>query len=88
MTMSSKREAPRCMICGKETADGRHICLTCEGTDDMQTFRVRPRTNGDRIRQMTDSELAAFLVQVAGVASGGFRDGKAVRRWLGGEVKT
>lgn len=28
----------RCMKCGAIIPEGRHICLTCEGGNDMQTF--------------------------------------------------
>lgn len=30
--------------------------------DDMQTFRTKVRTNGDKIRTMTDEELANHYV--------------------------
>ena len=30
--------------------------------DVMQTFRMKVRTNGDKIRQMTDEELAEWLI--------------------------
>lgn len=30
--------------------------------DAMQTFRTKVRTNGDKIRQMTDEELAEWLI--------------------------
>lgn len=78
-----------CMICGAIIPEGRHICLTCEGTDDLQIFRApsRPRTNGGKIRSMGDAELAAFLVAVAGKCSAGFRDEKSVKSWLGEEAK-
>lgn len=29
----------RCMKCGAIIPEGRHICLTCEGGNDMQTFQ-------------------------------------------------
>lgn len=52
------------MRCGRVTADGKHVCLACEG-QDMQVFRFEPKkepvTNGDRIRRMTDEQLAHFL---------------------------
>jgi hypothetical protein len=32
--------------------------------DDMQTFARKVRTNGDKIRAMTDEELAQFLCQI------------------------
>lgn len=79
-----------CMICGAIIPEGRHICLTCEGTDDLQIFRApsAPRTNGGRIRTMGDAELAAFLVAVAAqAAAGSFRDERAVRAWLAQPAK-
>lgn len=30
--------------------------------DVMQTFRMKVRTNGDKIRQMTDEEFAEWLI--------------------------
>lgn len=33
--------------------------------DDMQTFRTRIVTNGDKIRQMTDEELAEMFIRVS-----------------------
>lgn len=50
-----------CIVCGKIIPEGRHICLNCEHGNDMQTFRPRIRTNGDRIRNMTDRELAQWI---------------------------
>lgn len=32
--------------------------------DDMQTFRTKVRTNGDKIRAMTDEELAQYLCSI------------------------
>ena len=54
----------KCMICGAVIPEGRHICLTCEGTDDLQIFRNRPKTNGDYIRAMSNAELAEFLASI------------------------
>lgn len=52
------------MRCGRVTADGKHVCLACEG-QDMQIFRFEPKrepeTNGDYIRSMTDEQLAHYL---------------------------
>lgn len=33
--------------------------------DDMQTFRTKVRTNGDKIRAMNNAELAQFLCQIS-----------------------
>lgn len=29
----------RCIVCGAIIPEGRHICLTCERTNEMQTFK-------------------------------------------------
>lgn len=51
-----------CVCCGRIIPEGRHICLSCGDYDDQQRFKPDTlpivRTNGDRIRQMTDDELA------------------------------
>lgn len=53
-------ENSRCMKCGCITYEGRHICLTCEGTDDMQTFKrqkMPPKTNRDKLSQVDMHDL-------------------------------
>lgn len=30
-----------CMLCGRIIPEGRHICLSCEGQNEMQTFRKK-----------------------------------------------
>lgn len=52
---------PKCIVCGRPIPEGRFICLHCEGQNEMQKFRKKPKTNGDRIRRMTDDELADVL---------------------------
>ena len=50
-----------CVCCGRIIPEGRHICLSCGSYDDMQTFRPSRnarQTNGDRIRQMNNSDIA------------------------------
>lgn len=34
----------KCMKCGAIIPEGRHICLTCEGANEMQTFERRKPT--------------------------------------------
>ena len=51
-----------CISCGRIIPEGRQICLHCEGQNDMQTFRPRTVTNGDRIRAMTDRELIPVVM--------------------------
>ena len=57
-----------CKVCGRVIPDG-HICLSCGDYDDMQTFNQQPKTNGDRIRAMTNAELAKFLGDIADCCS-------------------
>lgn len=57
-----------CACCGAIIPEGRHICLLCEGENEVQHFhqQIPPvRTNGDRIRAMTDEELAEFFCQIS-----------------------
>ena len=51
-----------CISCGRVIPEGSIICLHCESENDMQTFRPRRITNGDRIRAMTDKELIPVVM--------------------------
>ena len=53
----------RCMLCGRVIPEGEQLCLHCGSYDDMQTFerKKKPVTNGDRIRAMSNDELARFI---------------------------
>ena len=54
----------KCRVCGRIIPYG-HVCLSCGDYDDQQRFAAdKPKTNGDRIRQMTDEELAKLLCLV------------------------
>lgn len=48
----------RCIKCGRIIAEEELICLSCGSENEMQTFRPRIITNGDRIRAMTDEQIA------------------------------
>ena len=54
-----------CICCGSLIPEGRQICKRCEEIHDEKQIAMiaKPaaRTNGDRIRQMTDEELAEML---------------------------
>ena len=52
----------RCIKCGRLIPEGDSLCCACGDYDDMQTFRPRIRTNADRIRNMTDSELIPIVM--------------------------
>lgn len=65
--MTDATSHSRCMVCGKETADGRHICISCERENEMQTFKTEKpqiKTNGDRVRSMTNAELVKIIPQL------------------------
>lgn len=51
----------RCQCCGRLIDDAYTLCTACSEYDDMQTFKPRIITNGDRIRAMNNEQLAAFL---------------------------
>lgn len=53
-----------CIRCGRIIPEGGHICLACGDYDDQQRFRPPKharQTNGDRIRAMSNEELARFI---------------------------
>lgn len=53
-----------CICCGRIIPEGGHICLACGDYDDQQRFRPPKharQTNGDRIRAMSNEELARFI---------------------------
>lgn len=58
----------KCIRCGRVIPEGKQLCLHCGSYDDQQRFSpdVLPivRTNGDRIRAMSDSELANMLSSI------------------------
>lgn len=48
----SKAPAPnenRCICCGAIIPEGRHVCLTCEGQNDMQTFTTPETVKADAV---------------------------------------
>ncbi len=54
-----------CACCGAIIPEGRHICLLCEGENEVQHFhpQIPPiRTNGDKIRAMSNDELVELLI--------------------------
>lgn len=54
-----------CVCCGTIIPEGRHICLLCEGENEVQHFhqQIPPvRTNGDKIRAMSNDELVELLI--------------------------
>lgn len=56
-----------CICCGRVIPEGRQICLHCGDYDDQQRLcppRNNRQTNGDRIRAMSNEELAQFLCQI------------------------
>lgn len=51
----------RCINCGRIIAEEELICLSCGSENEMQTFSTHIITNADRIRAMTDEELAELF---------------------------
>ena len=90
-----------CACCGAIIPEGRHICLLCEGENEVQTFhpQIPPvRTNGDKIRAMSDSELANMLSSIwichhfdycekCPLAEAENCRADGVKQWLGSEVR-
>jgi RNA polymerase subunit RPABC4/transcription elongation factor Spt4 len=62
----------RCINCGRLIPEDELICLSCGSENEMQTFSPRIITNADRIRAMTDEQIAdaitadAFCGKVTG----------------------
>lgn len=54
-----------CITCGRVIPEGRHICLACEHENEVNPLTPKPRTNGDRIRQMTNAELVPVVLRYA-----------------------
>lgn len=80
-----------CICCGRIIPEGRQICLHCGEYDDQQRFKPDAlpivRTNGDRIRQMTDEELAQFLCQISECSTCPFASVQCrISGWLGEKV--
>lgn len=73
-----------CISCGRVIPEGSIICLHCESENDMQTFRQRIQTNGDRIRAMTNKELVQLGVRLGIVPE--WLDAAALE-WLESEAK-
>lgn len=68
-----------CVMCkheGRAIYDGCCECEYTENSDDPPTkYEPKPMTNGDRIRSMSDEELADWLVMNG--------DGEDYKTWLG-----
>ncbi len=43
-----------CMVCGRIIPEGRHICLSCEGQNEMQTFRRKESSRAKRYFRIVD----------------------------------
>lgn len=60
----------RCVCCGEIVPEGRMVCPTCEARagapkyDHHEFFHHKRPTNADRIRAMSDEELAEWLFEV------------------------
>lgn len=59
----------RCMKCGAIIPEGRHICLTCEGGNDMQTFQqhAKPETVNHPAHYQGKHECIDEMISLFGV---------------------
>lgn len=78
-----------CVCCGKIIPEGQHICLTCMRANDMQTFDKPVKTNGDRIRAMSDKELGKWLCSMERRAlfTNSMTRPEGWQKWLESEVR-
>ena len=52
-----------CVCCGNTIPEGRQVCRSCEVAGQKMGLLNKPAivTNGDRIRAMTNEQLAEFI---------------------------
>ena len=79
-----------CIVCGRIIPKGGHLCLACGDYDDMQTFKRKVVTNGDKLRSMTDKELSRWLASMERRAlfTNSMTRPEGWQKWLESEVKT
>lgn len=79
-----------CISCGRVIPEGSIICLHCANDNDMQTFRQRIQTNGDRIRAMTNKELSRWIASMERRAlfTNSMTREWEWQKWLESEAKT
>lgn len=77
-----------CITCGRIIPEGGHLCLACGDYDDMQTFQTKIRTNGDKLRSMTNRELAQYLetMERRALFTDSVTSAKDWQHWLESEV--
>lgn len=66
---------PKCIVCGRIIPEGRFICLACGDYDEQQKIKLKPKTNADYIRSMSNEMLAEILCAVQ------FIDIKSEEEW-------
>lgn len=78
-----------CISCGRVIPEGSIICLHCASDNDMQTFRPRIVTNGDRIRAMTNKELSRWIASMERRAlfTNSMTRPEGWQKWLESEAK-
>ena len=83
--MSEYAECTTCKYVN-EKADGEH-CKYCTLNACRFTLNYKPMTNADRIRNMTDEELAEYLVEIVKDAVFHSEEYQEWLEWLQAEVK-
>ena len=80
-----------CVMCkheGRAVYDGCCECEYPENSDDPPTkYEPKPQTNGERIRRMTDEELAMFLQDIWYISGSNDTSNAWWLCWLKQEVK-
>ena len=54
-----------CMLCGKIIPEGRHICLSCEGQNEMQTFRQNAKHAAKSMKYFRIKDDCGFVHYVS-----------------------
>lgn len=71
-----------CPNCKFELYEADEIpCKDC-GMDDREYWQPKPQTNADRIRAMSDEELAEYFADIATEVSNGISYSERPEEWL------
>lgn len=71
-----------CCNCRFEHYEADEIpCIHC-GMDTREYWQPKPKTNADRIRAMSDEELAEYFAEIGNDASNGISYSENPEEWL------
>lgn len=84
-----------CIRCGRTIPEGRHVCRSCEIEGQKMGLLNKPavRTNGDKVRQMTDEQLIPLIMNYVcdnrgDCPSQNMNCRECVKEWLESEAVT